>query len=70
MLRWLRWLLERDIVSTPTVEALSIRDIDQALTHWSGKLHVDPDPISRWATLETCNMWLDARNRLRELDEG
>ena len=57
-------------MSTPTVEALSVEDIDQALAHWASKLHIDPDPISRWATLVTCDAWLDCRNRLKELDEG
>ena len=71
MFRWLRWLLERDVppMSTPVDEKLSVKDIDEVLAHWAGKLHVDPDPLNRWAHLNVCDAWLDARNRLKELDE-
>lgn len=65
--RWLAWILEHDMTTTTNttseVERLTLGDIDQALTHWANKLHTDPDPISRWQTLETCDMWLDCRLR-------
>lgn len=73
MFRWLRWLLERDIVSTPTQERdkpLTLSEIDDVLRHWAKKIHTDPDPLNRWASMNTCDAWLDCRNRLRELDEG
>lgn len=61
MWAWVAWLLERDM-STPTQAAeLTADEIDQALTHWSNKLHTDPDPLSRWGHLKTCDAWLDAR---------
>lgn len=55
-------------MSTPTKDkSLTMREIDEVLTHWSSKLHTDPDPINRWATLETVDAWLDARLRLEQL---
>jgi hypothetical protein len=49
-------------MSTPTVDRrLTLDDIDEVLRHWASKLHTDPDPINRWAYLNVCNAWLDAR---------
>ena len=56
-------------MSTPVEEKLSVGDIDEVLGHWAGKIHTDPDPLNRWAQLNVCDQWLDARNRLRELDD-
>ena len=71
MFRWLAWLLEWDIVSTPTQErVLTLADIDEMLRHHADAIHKDPDPLSRWARFNVADQWLDCRNRLRELDEG
>jgi hypothetical protein len=59
-------------VSTPTQERdkpLTLSEIDEVLRHWAKKIHVDPDPLNRWASLNVCDAWLDARARLRELDD-
>ncbi len=45
------------------VQRLSVPEIDTALLHWANKLHRDPDPLNRWATLNTVDQWLDCRNR-------
>ena len=77
MWRWLAWLLERDVPMTSTTQVaphdedrLTIGQIDEMLTHWSGKLHTDPDPLNRWAVVLTCDRWLDCRLRLTELTNG
>ena len=49
---------------------LTLAEIDEVLTHWANKLHVDPDPLNRWASLTTIDRWLDARLRLEELRHG
>ena len=72
MFRWLRWLLEQDIppMSTPTQERdkpLTLSEIDDVLRHWAKKIHVDPDPLNRWACLNVTDQWLDTRLRYSEL---
>ena len=72
MWHWLRWILERDIVSTPTQERdkpLTLGEIDDVLRHWAYKIHTDPDPLNRWACMNVADQWLDCRNRLRDLDD-
>ena len=77
MWAWLAWLLERDVGSDVSLnlaprneDALTVGQIDEMLAHWAGKLHTDPDPVSRWMTILTCDRWLDCRLRLTELTNG
>jgi len=58
-------------VSTPTQERdkpLTLSEIDEMLKHHADRIHVDPDPLSRWARFVVTDQWLDCRNRLAELD--
>ena len=60
-------------MSTQAVERdkpLTIHEIDEVLTHWANKLHTDPDPLNRWASLTTIDRWLDARLRLEQLRDN
>ncbi len=71
MFRLLRWVMGQPVTTqhTDEVQRLTIREIDSALKHWANKLHTDPDPLNRWATLNTVDQWLDCRNRAAQLQE-
>ena len=59
-------------MSTPTQERdkpLTLSEIDDVLRHWAKKIHVDPDPLNRWAQLNVADQWLDTRLRLAELNK-
>lgn len=76
-MRWRRiiiWLREADVSTTvQSVQTAnperrdSIHAIDEALTHWAGKLEHITDPKQRHATLRIIDQWLDARGRWAEI---